>query len=100
MACGDRRLMYVPLLQKDESLCCSVGFTAGDAAPLTLVPVLGSHSAPRGRGARSVGCPRGGNRKRSATAAEKRSQLAEKCWPVLLFIAGSEAASGASASEE
>lgn len=30
-ACGDRRLMYVLLSQKDESLCCSVGFTAGDA---------------------------------------------------------------------
>lgn len=73
------------------SLCCSVGLSVATGGP---------DSGPGCRSGltRAPQCRvlvrwESGNRKLSAVAAEERSQLAEKCWPVVLFIAGSEAAS-------
>lgn len=85
--------MYVPLSQKDEPL-------------LRCRAQCGHRRQRRSLGTGSVGSRCGGNVgigsgvRPSAAAAGQRSQLAEKCWPVVLFIAGSEAASEASATEE
>lgn len=112
MACGDRRLADGCAAVAEGRACAGLSVAAGAAAPLALnLPVgrpLGTRVAPGGGGA-CLQCRVSvrrecGNRKLSAAAAaaaaEERSQLAEKCWPVVLFIAGSEAASEASLTEE